>query len=181
MCVDVESKPVALDTTTGADRWPRSRALERAYEDHAPAALDLAYVLTGDRDRAQDLVHDAFERVSGRFLNLTAPERFRGYLYRTMVNLCRDEARREDRGRRNLHRYDQTARHDPLDEEVERRHATWELLLGLPPRQRAALFLRYYEDRSEEETAHLLGCSRSAVKSLVLRGLRHLRDRGGEA
>ena len=181
MYVAVESKPVALEGMTGAERWPRSRSFERAYEIHAPAALHLAYVLTGDRDRAQDLVQDAFERVSGRFLNLASPDRFRGYLYRTMVNLCRDEARREERRDRSLHRYHQTARHDALDEEVARRHATWDLLLTLPSRQRAALFLRYYEDRTEEETAQLLGCSRSAVKSLVLRGLRQLRDRGGEA
>ncbi len=174
----MQSDPVTLEESLGGDRWPASRALERAYADHASAAVGLAYVLTGDRDRAEDLVQDAFERVAGRFLNLASPERFRGYLYRTVVNLCRDEARREARRRRDLRHHRAGAPVEGLDEQVERRETTWDLLLTVPERQRAALFLRYYEDRSEEETAALLGCSRSAVKSLVLRGLRHLREGG---
>ena len=53
----------------------------------------------------------------------------------------------------------------------------------LPPRQRAALVLRYYEDLSERETAEVLGCSVAAVKSLVARGSETLREliRGEEA
>ncbi len=56
----------------------------------------------------------------------------------------------------------------------------WTALLHLPIRQRAALFLRYYQDLSEQEAADALNCSLSALKSLVNRGLRDLRTRRKE-
>ena len=57
--------------------------------------------------------------------------------------------------------------------------AVWEVLRSLPPRQRAALVLRYYEDLSEVQTAELMGCSVGTVKSQVSAGLAKLRERVG--
>jgi DNA-directed RNA polymerase specialized sigma subunit len=50
---------------------------------------------------------------------------------------------------------------------------------ALPPRQRAALVLRYYEDLSESDTAQLMGCAVGTVKSQVSAGLDRLRQRMG--
>lgn len=55
----------------------------------------------------------------------------------------------------------------------------WAQVCGLPPRQRAALVLRYYEDLSYEETAEVLGCSVGTVKSQVSEALSKLRQRVG--
>jgi RNA polymerase sigma factor (sigma-70 family) len=52
-------------------------------------------------------------------------------------------------------------------------------LRTLPPRQRAAIVLRYYEDLSEAQTADVMGCSVGTVKSQVSTGLARLRDRMG--
>jgi RNA polymerase sigma factor (sigma-70 family) len=55
----------------------------------------------------------------------------------------------------------------------------WQQVRSLPPRQRTALVLRYYEDLSEAETAELMGCSVGTVKSQVSTALDKLRDRVG--
>ena len=54
-------------------------------------------------------------------------------------------------------------------------------LAALPPRQRAVLVLRYFEDLSEAQTALMLGCSVGTVKSQAARGLARLRDITGDA
>jgi len=52
-------------------------------------------------------------------------------------------------------------------------------LRTLPPRQRAAIVLRYYEDLSEAQTAEVMGCSVGTVKAQVSTGLSRLRERAG--
>ncbi len=56
----------------------------------------------------------------------------------------------------------------------------WHAILGLPPRQRAAIVLRYYEDLSERQAAEVLRCSVGALNQLVVRATASLRDRIGE-
>ena len=68
-----------------------------------------------------------------------------------------------------------TAEPDPATE-VDRRDELVRLLGQLPPRQRAVVVLRYWEQCSEAETAALLGCSEGTVKSAASRGLAHLRE-----
>ena len=57
------------------------------------------------------------------------------------------------------------------------RDAVWQFVATLPPRQRAVLVLRYYEDLTEAETAELLGISVGTVKSQASRALAALRER----
>ena len=64
------------------------------YVRHVPAANRLAFLLTGDRSQAEDLVHDAFVRCVGRFGHLRAHEAFDAYLRRTIVNLHTSRLRR---------------------------------------------------------------------------------------
>lgn len=149
--------------------------LDELYERHVPSARALAFVLTGSPEAAEDLVHDAFIRVAGRFQHLRRPEAVSAYLRRTVVTLHLSRLRRLRLERRYL--AEQGPRWEPASAmpDVAGREDLWTALQGLPPRQRAALVLRFYEDLSERETADLLRCSVAAVKSLVSRGLRALR------
>ncbi len=143
------------------------------YVRHAPEALRLAYLLTGNRGLAEDLVQDAFVRVAGRMLHLRSPDGFHAYLRTTVVNLSRSHYRRRAVERRYAEqqpRPDAVQAHD-LSEKDRMRAA----LMALPIRQRTAVVLRYYEDLSEAQTAELMRCRPSAVKSLVARAMTTLR------
>ena len=161
---------------------PDRGTMAELYARHAPAAIRLAYLLTGDRSQAEDLAHDAFIRCVGRFGHLRAREAFDAYLRRAVVNLHTSKLRRtrleREWLRREGHRAVNTTASMP---DVGAREDLWRALQTLPSRQRAALVLRYYEDLSEHDTATALGCSVAAVKSLVQRGSEALRCRlGGE-
>lgn len=158
-------------TTTGASR------LDDLYVRHFPAAARLAYLLTGRRDVAEDLAQDAFVRLAGRFRHLKDQEAFGSYLRRTVVNLHTSRLRKLGRERSLIARA-RVAEPSSMPP-VEERHSLWPLVLALPPRQRAAIVLRYYEDLSERDAADVLRCSVPAIKALVGRGLDALRKRVG--
>ncbi|MGH2653052.1 MAG: sigma-70 family RNA polymerase sigma factor [Actinomycetota bacterium] len=134
------SRRLELDRRTDA---PAS-TLDELYVRHAPGGRRLAYLLTGSTEAAEDLVHDAFVRLAGRFRHLRHREAFGAYLRRTIVNLHVSRLRRLrlERAFADTRRAeDHTAGLD-----VVVRHDLWAALTTLPARQRAALVLRYYED-----------------------------------
>ena len=135
------------------------------------ALLRFAHVLTGDPTRAADLVQDALERTLlawPRVVRKSDPE---GYVRRAIVNRHVSVWRRARRERLVAETPDRayvgTAPHDA---------DLWSALAILPPRQRAVLVLRYYEDLSEAECAAVLGCSTGTVKSQTSKALSRLRD-----
>lgn len=150
----------------------RSR-LETLYAAHAPAAGRLAYLLTGDRALAEDLVQEAFVKLAGRFRDLRSEEAFPWYLRRTVVNLANSHFRRVRVERAYLAKEGaRPNRHIEIGGEAE----MWAALQNLPVRQRAAIALRYYEDLTEAQTAEVLRCPVGTVKSLVSRGIARLRE-----
>jgi RNA polymerase sigma-70 factor (sigma-E family) len=157
-----------------------AKGLADLYERHAPAAGRLAYLLTGDRALAEDLVQEAFVRVVGRFRHLRVPDAFEAYLRRTIVNLHTSSLRRRRLERAYLEREGGAARPaSAVMPDVGVREELWRAMLALPARQRAAVVLRFYEDLSERETADALRCSVAAVKSLTARAMETLRARMG--
>ena len=148
------------------------------YVRHVPAANRLAFLLTQNRAQAEDLVHDAFVRCVGRFGHLRAHEAFDAYLRRTIVNLHTSRLRRVRVERewfsKESGRVERAATLGLPD--VAGREDMWRRLATLPPRQRAVLVLRYYDDLSERETADALRCSVAAVKSLTARATAALRE-----
>ena len=149
----------------------RTSRLEALYEEHVRSAIRLAFLVTGDEQQAQDIAQEAFVKIAGRFQDLRNPDAFPAYLRTTVVNLSRGHLRRL----RTQRAYLQRTRVDEETQPAAETDEMWNVLAGLPHRQRVALVLRYYEDLSERQTADALGCSVSAVKSLVSRGLEALR------
>ena len=70
------------------------RSLAALYERHADDAVGLAYLLTGDRALAEDLMQEAFVRIAARFRHIRDPAAFGTYLRRTVINLANSHFRR---------------------------------------------------------------------------------------
>jgi RNA polymerase sigma-70 factor (sigma-E family) len=161
----------------------RRRGIAELYSAHAPGAGRLAFLLTGDRDLAEDLAQEAFVRVIGRFGSLRKPESFDAYLRKTVVNLSRGYFRKRRSERNYLKKEGPrlAAQVSPAPD-ISNKDEIWRALESLTPRQRAAIVLRYYEDLSERQVADVLDCSVGTVKSLTSRGMDALRKQmGGEA
>ena len=150
------------------------------YEAHAADALRLAFLLTGDRAVAQDLVQDAFVKVAGRLTHLRRPEAFGAYLRVTVVNLARMRGRRLKVERDYLERHRSELREPHHDPDVADAESLRLALERLPFKQRVAIVLRFFDDVPDEVTAEVLGCRQTTVRSLIHRGLASLRADLGE-
>ncbi|MEH0938247.1 SigE family RNA polymerase sigma factor [Micromonospora psammae] len=135
--------------------------------------LRVAYLLTGDRNAAEDLLQEVLEQVYVRWRRVrTTPEAYaRKALVNRAANRWRRRARRPERA---LAEHD-GVRQDHADD-VATREGIVAALRTLPPRQRATVVLRYLEDLSVTDVAAALGCSEGAVKSNTSRGLARLRE-----
>jgi RNA polymerase sigma-70 factor (sigma-E family) len=155
---------------------PRIAELERFLAERGQGLMRTSVLLTGTREEGEDLLQTALERLLRNWRHVDGdPE---GYLRRIMYNLAADGWRRQATWRRKLAllRTAGDAAVPDLTARLELRDALVRLLLQLPPRQRAVLVLRYWEQASQAETAAILGCSEGTVKSAGSRGLKRMRD-----
>lgn len=136
--------------------------------------LRAAYLLTGDRTAAQDLAQETLVRVLLHWRKVERADDPTAYTRRVLLNVFLGGRRRAWSGEEPHARPPERAT-APAYDVVDARDQLRRALLTLPPRQRAAVLLRHYEDRSEAETAALMGCSVGNVKALASRGLAVLR------
>ena len=140
------------------------------------ALLWFAHVLTGDPQLAEDVVQTALAKTALAWPRVKRKDNPEGYVRRAIVNTHLNRMRRRPWLERPVEAVPETAdRGATFDGDVDEREAMWQALAQLPPRQRAVVVLRYYEDLSEAEIADVLHCSRGTVKSQASKGLHHLR------
>lgn len=156
------------------------RADEAAFEEFAVGAQSrlrsTAYLMCGDWHQASDLVQETLVRLYVAWPRMQRQGAELGYARRTMLNLVLDQRRRRSSG--EVPRADDDTRPSGEDvaEAVSTRAALLATLDRLPPRQRACVVLRYFDDLSVAETAAALGCTEGTVKSQTARGLDALRS-----
>jgi RNA polymerase sigma-70 factor (sigma-E family) len=152
------------------------RADEAAFDTFARARLGallrFAHVLTGDPHQAADLVQDALERTLLAWPRVIGKDDPEAYVRRAIVNRHVSVWRRR-RLERLVADTPDAAPYEPASHDG----VLWAELRALPPRQRAVVVLRYYEDLPEREVAELLGCSVGTVKSQTSKALARLRAR----
>jgi RNA polymerase sigma-70 factor (sigma-E family) len=150
--------------------------LERFLADRGDHLLRTAVLLAGGKEAGEDLLQAGLERLLRHWAAIDGnPE---GYLRRTLYHLAADRWRQQRVWRRHLPLLrpgPEAAATDPFAQ-VDLRDSLVRLLMQLPPRQRAVIVARYWEQLSEAESAQVLGISVGTVKSTAARGLRKLRE-----
>lgn len=159
---------------------PRGQVLsfEEWAQARVPALMRFAYLIAGGQSEGEDALQAALEKAYARWSRVSRADDPEAYVRRMILNahvsLWRRGRRREApvaevwRGASDDHA-EQVASHDRV----------WRLCAGLPRQQRAAVVLRFYEDRDYAEIAALLGVSEATARSHVHRAVRALRDQMG--
>ncbi|MFI5485690.1 SigE family RNA polymerase sigma factor [Micromonospora echinaurantiaca] len=154
-------------------RKRRFDGLDVLVAERGSALLATAVLLTGSRVAGEDLVQAALERLMRNWGRVHGDKE--GYLRRALYHLAVDRWRLRRRRPEVLAEIEPPSQGDGTDA-LHVRQALTQALALLPPRQRAVLVLRYWEQCSEAETAEVLGCSVGTVKSSASRGLARLRE-----
>ncbi|SDL05149.1 SigE family RNA polymerase sigma factor [Streptomyces indicus] len=136
-----------------------------------------AYLLCGDADAARDLTQTALAKVFQHWRRVRAADHPEAYARTVLTRTFLAERRRRLRDLL-AHAY---AGPEPVPDQADLRVTLLAALAELPPRARAMVVLRYWEDLSVERVAELLRCSESTVKSQCSRSLARLRERLGDA
>jgi RNA polymerase sigma-70 factor (sigma-E family) len=174
----VTASPTAEPGTLMPDpRAARDADFAAYLQARQASVLRTAYLLTGDRHTAEDLVQTAFAKLYLAWDRVRDQGSMDGYLRRILVNENNSLWRRGWKKREHVT--------DELPEPVPhvdqhddgRSGALWDLVQTLPKKARAVLVLRYYEELSEAETAEVLGISVGTVKYQTSRALAALRER----
>ena len=169
---------------TGAVDGMRSDGKDAEFEAYMaarqPSLLRTAYLLTGDRHAAEDLVQSALAKLYLSWDRVQRRELVDGYVRRIMVNENNSLWRRAWK-RREVSTGEVPDHQAVVDRpDHGERSALWEFVQTLPRKQRAVIVLRFYEDLSETETAQVLGISVGTVKSQASRALAAMRARVGD-
>ncbi|MCW2724039.1 MAG: polymerase, sigma-24 subunit, subfamily [Frankiales bacterium] len=158
----------------------QGREVFRAYvAARSPGLLRTAYLLTGSRSDAEDLLQTALAKTYLAWDRIRDREALDGYVRRIMVNTHTSWWRRRKVDEYATDELPERSGSRDATEDLALHDALWTALSSLPKRQRAMVVLRYYEDLSEAATAQILGVSVGTVKSATSRALAKLRDTSG--
>ena len=167
-------------TGAGVTMVDRARARDEEFaaymQARQPSLLRTAYLLTGDRHAAEDLVQTALAKLYLSWDKVQQRDSVDGYVRRILVNENNSLWRRGWKKRE--YATEELPDNHLTDEYDEgQRAAVWDVVQTLPRKARAVVVLRYYEQLSEAETAEVLGISVGTVKSQASRALATLRER----
>lgn len=139
------------------------------------ALVRSAWLLTGDEREAQDLVQTALAKTWSRWSRVVRQDAPEGYVRRVMLSTYLTSTRRRWRGEVPVDRLPERAVAGDAFAAVDLRGPVHAALRELPPRQRAVVVLRFFDDLTETQTADVLGCSVGTVKSQAAKALAKLR------
>jgi len=155
------------------------RAAAELVRKHLPKMVGLGRRMLGDQAEAEDVAQEVFLRVWKHAAAWKPGQaKFETWMHRVAMNLCLDRLRRNARqgGEVPADYADTSASATRALDDRQRRDRVREALLALPERQRAAIVLCYYQERTNIEAAEILGVSVEALESLLARARRTLKS-----
>jgi RNA polymerase sigma factor (sigma-70 family) len=167
---DVQAGVVTTSQPTEVQTDAASTAV--VYQDHYARLVRLAFLMTGSRTVAEEVVQDAFVRLQQRWRTVRDPA---GYVTTSVVNGARGHLRHRRVEARWLGAQ-RAARAGREEQAQEGPDLVWDTLRRLPHKQRVALVMRYYDDQPDAAIAAILGVRPATVRSLIHRGLHALRE-----
>lgn len=153
---------------------PPEKVLTEIFETQGVALRRTAYLLCGDWHHAEDLVQVAFAKTFAAWSRMKHHDSVEGYLRQTMTRAFLDETRRKWRGETPTEILPEVVA--ITSSSTEDRILIQQALSQVPPKQRACLVLRFFEDLTVAQTAAILSCTQGTVKSNTARGLETLRE-----
>jgi RNA polymerase sigma-70 factor (sigma-E family) len=156
----------------------RDEEFSRYVTERSAVWLRVAFLLTGNRADAEDLLQTALAKTYLSWNRIQDKGALDGYVRRVLVNTQTSWWRKRRVEEYATDQLPEQPFHDPAPTEFELRATIWKALSELPRRQRTVVVLRYYEDLSEQETAAVMGVSVGTVKSTASRALAKMRQDG---
>jgi RNA polymerase sigma factor (sigma-70 family) len=164
----VRSLNVPIDPLLGVS-WAGSSEtvdVDALYRTHRPRLVALASAITLDRDVAEEVVQDAFVGLQRHAADVDRPL---GYLQRSVVNGSISAQRRRRVAADHVAVVVRPSSIPEIDE-------TWAVVRRLPPRQRAVVVLRFWEDMTVDAISRTLGWPAGSVMSTLHRALKRLKE-----
>jgi RNA polymerase sigma-70 factor, ECF subfamily len=157
-------------------------AFEQLVGEYQRSVLNMAYRYTGDRLEAEDITQEVFAIVWKCIKNFRQESKFSTWLYRIVVNQCLqhkrnkhnkncvsfDEITEAGKSPKMLKEMENDFEHNQKKEIIEK------AIDGLPERQKIALILSKFENKSYKEISSIIGVSLSSVESLIFRARENL-------
>ena len=143
--------------------------------DHATSLLRTSWLLTGERDAAEDLLQDTLTRLYPKWSRVSGSQTPLAYVRRCLLNEYLGGRRRRSATFVEFLDRDDARSVPDIGDGVASRDATVRLLRLLPERQRSAVVLRYFHDLGDADIADQLHCRRATVRSLISRALTAMR------
>ncbi len=138
---------------------------------HASELLRAAVLLTGSRDRGEELLQETLTHLYPRWEKVTAADVPVAYARRALVNQFVSERRSPRRNSVSVWEVPERPDGRDLGEAVATKHAIWQMLGELPERQRAAVVLRHFYDLTDAQIADILHCRVATVRSIISRAI----------